>query len=89
VIYSFADNKLTAVTVVPPRSTCRNCETRYYFSNDSVSSKQENHYTNANPTIFLKQAEYFQSKLPKDLPWGFFENEVIINGNRKKVKNSY
>ena len=89
VIYSFAENKLTVVTVVPPRSTCRNCETRYYFANDSVSSKQEKHYTNANPGIFLKQAQYFQSKLPQDLPWGFFEDEVIINGKRKKVKNSY
>src|SRR5689334_9973387 len=28
VIYSFAQNKLTAVTVVPPRSTCRNCASR-------------------------------------------------------------
>ena len=89
VIYSFAQNKLTAVTVNPPRSTCRNCATQYYFSNDSLSSKKENHYTNSDPTIFIEQAHYFQSKLPHDLPWGFFEDEVLVNGKPKKVKKSY
>ena len=89
VIYSFAENKLTAVTVIPPKSTCRNCAARYYYSNDSLSSKQENRYSYANSANFIKQAHYFQSKLPRDLPWGFCEDEVIINGKRKKIKNSY
>ena len=89
VIYSFAKNKLSAVTIVPPQSTCRNCATRYYYSNDTLSSKQENRITNVNPAIFIKQAHYFQSKLPQDLPWGFFDNEVIVNGKRKKVKKSF
>src|SRR5688500_11042049 len=34
VIYSFTQNKLSGVTVIPPKSTCRNCATRYYYSND-------------------------------------------------------
>ena len=89
VVYSFAENKLTAVTVIPPRSTCRNCATQYYYSDDSLLSKNENHYTNSDPTMFIKQAHYFQSKLPHDLPWGFFEDEVLINGKMKKVKRSY
>ena len=89
VIYSFAQNKLSAVTIIPSRSTCRNCATRYFYSNDTVSSKEENRYTNVNPAIFAKQAQYFQSKVPHDLPWGYFDNEVIINGKSRKVKRSY
>jgi hypothetical protein len=53
VIYSFAENKLTAVAVIPPKSTCRNCTTQYYYSNDSLLSKKEDHYTNSDPTIFI------------------------------------
>lgn len=89
VIYSFASNKLSAVTLIPPKSTCRNCETRYFYSNDTVLSKQENRYTNVNSATFIKQAHFFQSKLPHDLPWGYFDDEVIINGQRKKLKRSY
>src|SRR5947209_10401312 len=89
VIYSFGENKLTAVTVVPPKSTCRNCASQYYYSNDSLLSKQENSYANANSAIFIDQAHYFQSKLPHDLPWGFFDDEVIVNGKMKKIKKSY
>jgi hypothetical protein len=89
VIYSFSANKLTSVSVIPPRSTCRNCTARYYYSNDSLSSKQENVYTNANSAIFIKQAQYFQSRLPNHLPWGHFDNEVLVNGVMKKVKRQY
>src|SRR5687767_11029937 len=49
VIYSFSANRLTAVTVIPAKSICRNCTARYYFSNDSLLSKQENGYTSVNP----------------------------------------
>jgi len=86
VIYSFAANKLTSVTVIPPRSTCKNCATQYYYSNDSLTSKQENQYTNINSAIFITQAHHFQSKLPHDLPWGHFDNEVIVNGKRKSIR---
>jgi hypothetical protein len=89
VIYTFGANKLASVTVIPPRATCRNCETRYYYVNDSLSSKQENAYTNANSATYLKQAHYFQAKLPHDLPWGYFEDEVLVNGRKKKLKRSY
>lgn len=89
VIYSFAQNKLSAVTVIPPKTTCRNCATRYYYFNDTLVSKQENRYTTANSAIFIQQAHYFQNKVPHDLPWGFFDNEVLINGKRKKIKESY
>ena len=86
VIYSIAQSKLSAVTIIPPRSTCRNCATRYYYSNDTLVSKQENRYTKADATVFVKQAHYFQSKVPRDLPWGYFDDEVLIDGKRKKVK---
>jgi hypothetical protein len=89
VIYSFSGNKLSAVTVIPPKSTCKNCASRYYYSNDSLLSKQENGYTSANSAVFAQQAHYFQSKLPQDLNWGFFEDEVLVNGKRKKLKKSY
>lgn len=89
VIYSFGMNKLTSVTVIPPKSTCRNCPSRYYYFNDSLLSKQENHYTNVNSANFIKQAHYFQSKLPNQLPWGHFDNEVLVNGIRKKIKRQY
>ncbi len=89
VIYSFGANKLASVTVIPPRSTCRNCETRYYYAADSLLMKKENSHTNSDPAIFLKQAHYFQSRLPKDLPWGYFGNEVLVNGTRKKIRKSY
>ncbi len=89
VIYSFALNKLTAVTVIPSKSTCKNCASRYFYSNDSLSSKEENSFTKADPGIFLQQALYFQSKLPQDLTWGYFDDEVIVNGIRKKVRKSY
>src|SRR3982750_2205374 len=51
VIYSFAENKLTAVAVIPPKSTCRNCQSQYYYANDSLLSKKEDRYTNSDPTI--------------------------------------
>lgn len=89
VIYSFGKNKLTSVTVIPPKSTCKNCASRYYYSNDSLLSKQENKYTNANSAVFIQQAHYFQSKLPNDLPWGYFDDEVLVNGVRKKIKRQY
>jgi hypothetical protein len=87
-IYSFAQNKLTAVSVIPARSTCRNCTSQYYYSNDSLLSKQENTHTNSDPAVFITQAQFFQSKLPRDLPWGYFDDEVIVNGKMKKVKKS-
>lgn len=89
VIYSFAKNKLSAVTVIPPRSTCKNCESRYFYANDTIVSKQEHPYANANSATFLQQAHYFQAKLPNELPWGYFDNEVLVNGQRKKLKRSY
>lgn len=89
VIYSFGANKLASVTVTPPRSTCKNCAARYYYTNDTLVSKQENGYINAHSADFLKQAHYFQSKLPTQLPWGYFDNEVIVNGKRKKIKKQY
>ena len=89
VIYSFAANNLSAVTVIPPRSTCRNCESRYYYSHDSLLSKEENPKVNVNSAVFVQQARYFQSKLPEDLPWGFFEDEVMVNGKKEKLKKSY
>ena len=89
VIYSFGANKLTAVTVIPPRSTCRNCASQYYYTNDSLSSKQENGQAKVDPAIFIKQARSFQSKLPTDLPWGTFDDEIIVNGRKKKIKSEY
>lgn len=89
VIYSFGRNKLASVAVIPPPSACRNCTSRYYYSNDSLSSKQEHGYTKANPADFIQQAHYFQSKLPEQLPWGHFNNEVLVNGKRKQLKRQY
>ena len=89
VIYSFGVNKLTAVTVIPPKSKCANCASRYYYSNDSLSSKEEGVYTNTNPAIFIKQANHFQSKLPRDLPLALFDGEVIVNGKRREIKSQY
>jgi hypothetical protein len=89
VIYSFGDNKLTAVTVIPARATCKNCTSQFYYLNDSLLSKEENQYTNANSAIFIKQAHYFLTKVPKDLPWGFFDDEVLVNGKKKKLKKNY
>lgn len=89
VIYSYGANKLASVTVIPPKSTCRNCPSRYYYLNDTLLLKQENKYTNTNTANFVKQAHYFQSKLPKHLPWGYFDDEVLVNGIRKKVKRQY
>jgi hypothetical protein len=89
VIYSFANNNLAAVKIIPPKSTCRNCATRYFYSNDTLISKHQNRYTNVNSANFIKQAHYLQSKIPHDLPWGYFDNEVIVNGKRKKLKKTY
>jgi hypothetical protein len=89
VIYSFTKNKLTAVTVIPPKSTCRACASRYYYLNDSLLSKKEHSYTKANSTVFIKQAHSFQAKLPFDLPWGYFDNEILVKGKKKKIKSPY
>jgi hypothetical protein len=87
VIYSFNKNKLTAVTVIPPKSRCRDCASRYYYFNDSLSAKRENSRTKANSAIFHKQAHSFQAKLPFDLPWGYFDNEILVKGKKKKIKS--
>lgn len=89
VIYFFGANKLTSVTVIPPRSTCRNCIAWYQFGNDTLLSKQEHKYAKANSANFLKQAHYFLSRLPDQLPWGHFDDEVLVNGRRKKIKRQY
>jgi hypothetical protein len=89
VVYSFSANKLTAVSIIPPKSTCRNCASQYNYSNDSLLSKQIHGSLNVDPTSFVNQARYFQSKVPNDLPWGFFDDEVIINGKKKKIKKNY
>ncbi|MFL5810624.1 MAG: hypothetical protein ACJ749_13970 [Flavisolibacter sp.] len=88
-IYSFSENKLRAVTVIPPKSTCRNCASEYYFSSDTLLAKTERVYTNPNPAVFIRNAYYFQAKLPRELPWGYFEDEVIVNGKMKRLKHGY
>jgi len=89
VIYSFGANKLASVTVIPPRSSCRNCAARYFYTNDSLVSKQGDGNANVNTALFIQQAHHFQSKMPADLPWGKFDNEVIVNGVKKKIKNPW
>lgn len=89
VIYTFGANKLASVTVVPPRSTCKNCSSLYMYVNDSLVSKQENKYTHVPTTAFVQQARYFRSNVPQELPWGFFNDEVMVNGKRKKLKKQY
>lgn len=89
VIYSFAANKLTAVTVIPSKSTCTDCASEYHFSGDTLLTKKEGIYTHADPGIFLRQAQYFQSRLPSSLPWGYFEDEVLVNGKMKKLRHQY
>lgn len=89
VIYSFAANKLTAVTVIPPKSTCTSCASEYYFSGDTLLTKNERIYTHFDPETFIRQSHYFLSKLPSSLPWGYFDDEVIVNGKMKKLKHVY
>ena len=85
VIYSFSENKLRSVTVIPSRSACRNCSSEYFFSDDSVR-KNEREYKTSNPNDFISKANAFRAKLPTELPWGFFENEIMVNGEMKKLK---
>ena len=89
VIYYFGVNRLTSVTVIPPKSTCRNCASKYFYSSDSLTSKQENRFAAVNSAVFIKQAHYFLSKIPHDIPWGYFENEVLVNGQKKKLRKQY
>jgi hypothetical protein len=89
VIYYFGVNQLTSVTVIPPKSTCRNCASKYYYTSDSLTSKQESRFAPVNSAVFIKQAHYFLSKIPHDLPWGYFDNEVLVNGKKKKVRRQY
>jgi hypothetical protein len=86
VVYSFTKNKLAAVTVIPPRKACKDCASEYYYASDTLLSKRESIYTNSDPTVFVKQAHYFQSKLPQHLPFGYFENEVIENGKGRRMQ---
>lgn len=89
VIYDFVKNKLATVTVILPKSACRNCASEYYFVGDSLLLKKETVYTNPDPIAFVKQAHYFQSKLPSHLPWGYFEDEVMVNGKQKRLRQGY
>jgi hypothetical protein len=89
VTYSFVKNQLSAVTVTPPKSSCNNCSSEYYFSGDKVLAKRESVYTTATPEIFIGKAQYFKAKLPDELPWGYFDNEVLVNGKMKKLKHQY
>jgi hypothetical protein len=89
VIYTFVKNKLSAVTVTPPKSSCKNCASEYYFSGDKLLAKRESVYTSFNPEVFIWKAQYFKAKLPDELPWGYFKNEVLVNGKMKKLKRQY
>jgi hypothetical protein len=88
-IYTFVKNQLAVVTVTPPKSSCKNCASVYYFSGDTLLTKRESVYTNADPEMFIRKAQYFQAKLPRELPWGYFEDEVLVNGKMKKLKHRY
>jgi hypothetical protein len=89
VIYSFAKNHLTAVIVIPPRKTCLNCASEYYFSGDTLFTKRERVYKSPDPGAFLLQAYSFRSKFPPYLPWGYFEDEVLVNGKMKRLSSGY
>jgi hypothetical protein len=89
VFYTFGKGQLVRVTVIPPKSLCEKCASEYFFSGDTISFKKEFLYSNDYPKLFLAQARYFQSKLPRYLPWGYFEEEVIVNGKMKRLRRSY
>jgi hypothetical protein len=89
VIYSFGANKLASVTIIPPRSECKRCETKYYYAADTVSLKQGKNTMQQDPANFIARGHYFLSGVPKDLPWGFFNDEILVNGEQKRIKNKY
>ena len=89
ITYTFIDSRLAKVMVIPPRSKCKNCTSEYYYSADTLLAKKETCYMSSDPEAFISQSHFFQSKLPPCLAWGYFQNEVILNGKMKKAKNHY
>jgi hypothetical protein len=89
VVYTFSRNRLATVTVTPPKSECRNCTSEYHYSGGTLLTKNEKAHTHANSQYFIEQSRYFLSKLPTHLPWGHFEDEVIVKGRMRKSRRQY
>ncbi|RYZ45179.1 MAG: hypothetical protein EOP49_25675 [Sphingobacteriales bacterium] len=89
VVYNFGLNRLTKVSVTPSVKVCRNCSSEYYFSGDTLTSKSEKVYRSSDPLAFVSQANAFRSRVPDSLAWGYFNDEKIINGKKKKTARQY
>jgi hypothetical protein len=85
-IYAFSENQLVTVTIVPPKWECRKCKTEYFYRDGVVTGKIERNYRFDNPERFVADAMWFKSKLPGYLPWGYFQNEVIVSGKMKSKR---
>jgi hypothetical protein len=79
-IYAFSENELINVTILPPKSECRKCGGKYFFRDGQVIAKNEINFTFDHPERFVTDALWFKSMVPAFLPWGHFQNEVLVNG---------
>ena len=89
VIYTFKESHLVKVTDIPAREDCINCLNEYYYSADSLVFKKERGSSVNNTNLYLEQATAFRSHVPYHLPWGHFQDEVLVNGKMRKVRNKY
>ena len=89
VIYTYKENQLRSVVMIPPKSQCTGCSSEYYFDFDTLVTKKERLYKKIDAGIFVNQSHSFQASLPSYLPWGYFQEEILVNGKMKKNKPGY
>jgi hypothetical protein len=87
-IYTFSENQLINATIIPPKSECRKCGGEYYYWDGHLIGKKEMNFNFDHPETFVTNAMWLKPKVPDFLPWGHFQNEVLVNG-QMKTKGMY
>jgi hypothetical protein len=82
--YSFYDNKLTKVTVTPPRSECRKCSKSYYFWNNKLHISNDTSDLKEKAHAYIKEAAFLKNKMPDKLEPCYFEWEPSEEDNKNQ-----
>jgi hypothetical protein len=82
--FSFYNNQLTHVLVIPPRSECRRCRKEYYFFENKLHSSNDTHDLQEKARVYTKEAAFLKNRMPDKLEWGYFEWEQSAEPNKNQ-----
>jgi hypothetical protein len=82
--FTFYNNQLTQVLVIPPRSECRRCRKEYYFLGNKLHSSNDTHELLEKERAYIQEASFLKGKMPDKLEWGYFEWEQSAEPNKNQ-----